>query len=127
LHDALPICISTAEIFKCPDLTRDTKPITMWDFTKWLQGPRVVNSFATFGRNDLEPVVIKAQPIVAETARLLNQAGFNARMTGAGSCFFVESSTPEMAGVMQRSEEHTSELQSRFDLVCRLLLEKKKT
>src|SRR5437868_9855649 len=28
--------------------------------------------------------------------------------------------------VQQRSEEHTSELQSRFDLVCRLLLEKKK-
>src|SRR5699024_12203629 len=30
----------------------------------------------------------------------------------------------EMKGM--RSEEHTSELQSRFDLVCRLLLEKKK-
>src|SRR5699024_11458400 len=29
--------------------------------------------------------------------------------------------------VAARSEEHTSELQSRFDLVCRLLLEKKKT
>src|SRR5207249_12158052 len=28
-------------------------------------------------------------------------------------------------GLMERSEEHTSELQSRFDLVCRLLLEKK--
>src|SRR5207249_2880690 len=27
---------------------------------------------------------------------------------------------------LHRSEEHTSELQSRFDLVCRLLLEKKK-
>src|SRR5438067_10622994 len=27
---------------------------------------------------------------------------------------------------LRRSEEHTSELQSRFDLVCRLLLEKKK-
>src|SRR5438067_3944410 len=27
---------------------------------------------------------------------------------------------------VMRSEEHTSELQSRFDLVCRLLLEKKK-
>src|SRR5699024_12301415 len=26
----------------------------------------------------------------------------------------------------ERSEEHTSELQSRFDLVCRLLLEEKK-
>src|SRR5699024_4223623 len=30
-------------------------------------------------------------------------------------------------GGKPRSEEHTSELQSRFDLVCRLLLEKKKT
>src|SRR5699024_12580525 len=29
-------------------------------------------------------------------------------------------------GKAERSEEHTSELQSRFDLVCRLLLEKKK-
>src|SRR5699024_11904864 len=28
--------------------------------------------------------------------------------------------------LIRRSEEHTSELQSRFDLVCRLLLEKKK-
>src|SRR5207249_10142681 len=28
--------------------------------------------------------------------------------------------------LLSRSEEHTSELQSRFDLVCRLLLEKKK-
>src|SRR2546428_14177985 len=28
--------------------------------------------------------------------------------------------------VLDRSEEHTSELQSRSDLVCRLLLEKKK-
>src|SRR5207249_1880376 len=32
----------------------------------------------------------------------------------------------EAALVVVRSEEHTSELQSRFDLVCRLLLEKKK-
>src|SRR5699024_11351870 len=36
---------------------------------------------------------------------------------------------PVAEGVLDdllRSEEHTSELQSRFDLVCRLLLEKKK-
>src|SRR2546429_6297372 len=31
------------------------------------------------------------------------------------------------AGNSRRSEEHTSELQSRLHLVCRLLLEKKKT
>src|SRR2546427_5594576 len=30
-------------------------------------------------------------------------------------------------GVLGRSEEHTSELQSQSNLVCRLLLEKKKT
>src|SRR2546422_5136921 len=33
-------------------------------------------------------------------------------------------STPDK---LERSEEHTSELQSRLHLVCRLLLEKKKT
>src|SRR5699024_12516264 len=35
------------------------------------------------------------------------------------------SSLPHSSGFMRsaRSEEHTSELQSRFDLVCRLLLE----
>src|SRR5438105_6963821 len=32
----------------------------------------------------------------------------------------------ELVRRLQRSEEHTSELQSRVDLVCRLLLEKKK-
>src|SRR5690349_23820834 len=34
--------------------------------------------------------------------------------------------SPRPAGRSTRSEEHTSELQSRRDLVCRLLLEKKK-
>src|SRR5699024_12678584 len=34
---------------------------------------------------------------------------------------------PNLLDEESRSEEHTSELQSRFDLVCRLLLEKKKT
>src|SRR5690349_23935989 len=33
---------------------------------------------------------------------------------------------PEVPSPPARSEEHTSELQSRRDLVCRLLLEKKK-
>src|SRR5699024_11737133 len=34
---------------------------------------------------------------------------------------------PKNECLQYRSEEHTSELQSRFALVCRLLLEKKKT
>src|SRR5207249_5045833 len=39
---------------------------------------------------------------------------------------FREMTTPTNPKVF-RSEEHTSELQSRFDVVCRLLLEKKNT
>src|SRR5690606_41327118 len=34
---------------------------------------------------------------------------------------------PKVRSAVDRSEEHTSELQSRENLVCRLLLEKKKT
>src|SRR5699024_11567791 len=40
-------------------------------------------------------------------------------------CFsFAHTDTREKRICTTRSEEHTSELQSRFDLVCRLLLEK---
>src|SRR5206468_12918267 len=42
-------------------------------------------------------------------------------MSGAEPC-----TASKMAALLPRSEEHTSELQSRSDLVCRLLLEKKK-
>src|SRR5690625_6816844 len=43
-------------------------------------------------------------------------------------CFFIWSSGGHGGGCRRgRSEEHTSELQSRGHLVCRLLLEKKKT
>src|SRR5207247_3891809 len=45
-----------------------------------------------------------------------------------GNLFVIDFSiSPELANIRERitrSEEHTSELQSRVDLVCRLLLEK---
>src|SRR2546427_8233632 len=44
-------------------------------------------------------------------------------------CISLESrraSRPANYGTLERSEEHTSELQSQSNLVCRLLLEKKK-
>src|SRR5690349_22889941 len=57
-------------------------------------------------------------------------AGVNAR-TSASSPTSASSASPRLVGkasalLPYRSEEHTSELQSRRDLVCRLLLEKKK-
>src|SRR5690349_22096187 len=48
-----------------------------------------------------------------------------ARAAGHGGCQ-VGDRVKRGVGVVARSEEHTSELQSRRDLVCRLLLEKKK-
>src|SRR5207248_5198803 len=38
----------------------------------------------------------------------------------------MDRTTGEVVSAYHRSEEHTSELQSPYDLVCRLLLEKKK-
>src|SRR5438067_5804991 len=43
-----------------------------------------------------------------------------------GNCGFAHGWVHARDADISRSEEHTSELQSRFDLVCRLLLEKKK-
>src|SRR2546429_5099103 len=57
--------------------------------------------------------------------RSSGQAGFgkDSRTQGKGVCA-VRAYTERM-GRARRSEEHTSELQSRLHLVCRLLLEKK--
>src|SRR3712207_8273021 len=47
--------------------------------------------------------------------------------TRKGLQLVVDGTDPDLvAEVLERSEEHTSELQSRQYLVCRLLLEKKK-
>src|SRR5437773_7069190 len=50
--------------------------------------------------------------------------GASGCQTGQQPCQQHES---PFVGPAQRSEEHTSELQSHHDLVCRLLLEKKKS
>src|SRR5438067_4806893 len=57
--------------------------------------------------------------VTPECGRRTRRSGWRARVT-TRSRWRVESIDGP------RSEEHTSELQSRFDLVCRLLLEKKK-
>src|SRR5699024_12472481 len=58
-----------------------------------------------------------------------NRIAITERTAPSGSCSRAlnraSSATTPPSGT-SRSEEHTSELQSRFDLVCRLLLEKKK-
>src|SRR5207249_10222994 len=48
----------------------------------------------------------------------------NTDSTATASCEPPRSGCAEFPVTVKRSEEHTSELQSRFDVVCRLLLEK---
>src|SRR5207249_6707871 len=67
--------------------------------------------WAAWPWEDRAAVVLKAAELLTTTWRATLNA---ATMLGQSKTVF-----------QARSEEHTSELQSRFDLVCRLLLEKK--
>src|SRR5699024_436993 len=60
-----------------------------------------------FNRREVDEDIVKKAMIATNTWKFKNQSILN------------------LSGGQRRSEEHTSELQSRFDLVCRLLLEKK--
>src|SRR2546422_4386584 len=51
---------------------------------------------------------------------------FKATYCATAATISSNASSAPMLNVHDRSEEHTSELQSRLHLVCRLLLEKKK-
>src|SRR5437868_7163427 len=76
---------------------------------------RHLHSFPTRRSSDLSPPPIMVMaPFCVWSPRVAISALVATANAGI-------SATPRV-----RSEEHTSELQSRFDLVCRLLLEKKK-
>src|SRR5690606_39861128 len=59
--------------------------------------------------------------------RSLAAGTLSVAVVGALGLYATKRPGDEDAGGSGRSEEHTSELQSRENLVCRLLLEKKKT
>src|SRR5690606_39363814 len=56
--------------------------------------------------------------------RIVNGDGLP--LAASGTHLLGDQSARALLGINNRSEEHTSELQSRENLVCRLLLEKKK-
>src|SRR3712207_7082171 len=64
------------------------------------------------------------RPVPRRARRSLRLAGDRYRLRGPRLFVPLSAATPGARGA--RSEEHTSELQSRQYLVCRLLLEKKK-
>src|SRR5207248_8225774 len=90
-------------------------------------------------RNDIAKVlIIGSGPIVigqsaefdysgAQACKALKAEGFEVVLVNSNPATIM--TDPQMADrtyIEPRSEEHTSELQSPYDLVCRLLLEKKK-
>src|SRR2546426_2765938 len=64
---------------------------------------------------------------VSQAAREPARAAPGAGRPGAGGCVRQGDRAAGPRSQATRSEEHTSELQSPCNLVCRLLLEKKKT
>ena len=76
--------VPTQGVFQDPDLTRDTEPVKIMDFS----GRQTIIRLG-FGHNDLQPVVLNRYPVVRQAFDWLEKAGFSARMTGSGSCFFI--------------------------------------
>src|SRR5690349_5615270 len=70
-----------------------------------------------------DAVMAVAVPPAADKLRRLMNLG---QIVQSHALSFFHLSAPDFLLGWDRSEEHTSELQSRRDLVCRLLLEKKK-
>src|SRR5438874_5288447 len=72
--------------------------------------------YTTLFRSIHRLIQARIDPQLLRQRRVLLQAGLHAAWVRRAR-----------SRAVRRSEEHTSELQSRRDLVCRLLLEKKKT
>src|SRR5690606_41593496 len=96
--------------------------------------PRHRNSFPTRRSSDLAFEAVERATETGVDAVLIDTAGRLHTKTGLmdelGKVKRVvekKAQVDEVLLVLDRSEEHTSELQSRENLVCRLLLEKTKT
>src|SRR5437773_8432049 len=98
-----------------------------------LRRPLVSPLFPTRRSSDLFDSVAGVQPQSETVWRQADKykvprIAFINKMDRTGANFFaaVQSMRDRLGANPVRSEEHTSELQSHHDLVCRLLLEKKK-
>src|SRR3712207_8617921 len=76
---------------------------------------------------DADEVVVAGGGVVAEAGLCHGEGNAAALQLGVGGAALPDQvRAADLAPDQVRSEEHTSELQSRQYLVCRLLLEKKK-
>src|SRR5699024_11707168 len=89
---------------------------TLFPYTTLFRSGSVMASCSFHAGNSYAPTVTLS---VWET-------GHSTSANTSNVSYELSISRPSNVSSSTRSEEHTSELQSRFDLVCRLLLEKKK-
>lgn len=107
--------VPTEKIFSSPNLTRDTESVIISFFADWQTGQtqqtaesltsgfnKPLSGNPLFGRNDLQPVVLAEYEPIRQMADHLQKQGFNARMTGSGSCFFIEYNSVEQASRAQQ-------------------------
>src|SRR2546427_6168258 len=74
----------------------------------------------TFTNRAAEEIAVRLTHTLGDRAEAITRGTIHAL------CLALLRQHPEAAGLRKRSEEHTSELQSQSNLVCRLLLEKRK-
>src|SRR2546427_5833926 len=84
-------------------------------------GNRAPSRRRRLGSVAIEASPAQFQPLIQQIVRAIHEAGGRKAASASG----VPCSAPTIL-TQARSEEHTSELQSQSNLVCRLLLEKKK-
>ncbi|MDQ7735507.1 4-(cytidine 5'-diphospho)-2-C-methyl-D-erythritol kinase [Halomonas sp. SpR1] len=91
------ISVSTPSVFQDPQLTRDSRPITM---------ARALQGGAPEWRNDCEAVVKERYPPIAEALNWLAQHA-PSRLTGTGACLFATFETQQTAqATAQLAEQH---------------------
>src|SRR5690606_41848236 len=96
--------------------------------------PLVLHSFPTRRSSDLTDrqflwttrFTVAAFTVIVTSYAVATDATIHTMVENAYRITLAGAFVPLAAGLFWRSEEHTSELQSRENLVCRLLLEKKK-
>src|SRR5438552_11194595 len=84
----------------------------------------------TLSLHDALPIFDEAQNLTPhEVKTIITRVGDNTKIVLTGDPYQIDNPYVDSTnnGLVRRSEEHTSELQSPDHLVCRLLLEKKKT
>src|SRR5699024_3658508 len=107
----LPSCLLTTAPAMTSSRCFGFATVTSWNFSSSLR--KGVEIFRHFLQSATPSAVSLALPVTATPEESSIALRISLRENGS-------------FGGPARSEEHTSELQSRFDLVCRLLLEKKK-